>query len=623
MYRMGDKDKAREELITELAEMRQRIAELEAADTERKRAERALEQHAAQLEALREMGLEITAELDLDTLLHSIVSQAIELLGGTAGGLYLYQPYRDVLEWSVSVGSKLAPIGTVLRRGEGLAGKVWEASEPLIVDDYQHWEGRAGAWEGYPVRAVVGAPVRWGEEFLGVLNVHTDIPHAFSVADAELLGSFATQAAIAIENARLFERLEWSLEQLTALRQTSLDITARLDTTTLLEAIVRRATELLQAKGGGIYFYDPIRQELTVVVDYGLKRSVVGTTLELGEGMSGRVAQTGAPLIVDDYRTWPGRSEQYAEDQFTAVVEIPLKWQDQVIGTLAIVDDVEKRVFTEDDAQLLSLFADQAAIAIENARLYEAAQQEITQRKRAEEERERLLAELEAKNRELNSFVYTVSHDLKAPLVSLDGFSSMLQKECYDRLGEQGQHYLDRLQANVSHMGSLVTHLLELSRIGRVVGPTVEIDVAALVREIREDLAVKLEEVEAELVIREPLPTIRADRTRIRQVFTNLIDNAVKFRSEERPLRIEVGCREEGGFHRFHVSDNGIGIVSQYQEQVFKPFQQLEAETEGVGMGLALVKRIVEHHGGRVWVESELGQGATFYFTLPSREEES
>jgi two-component system sensor kinase FixL len=242
---------------------------------------------------------------------------------------------------------------------------------------------------------------------------------------------------------------------------------------------------------------------------------------------------------------------------------------------------------------------------------------DITERKRAEEERERLLAELEAKNRELNSFVYTVSHDLKAPLVSLDGFSSMLQKECYDQLGEQGQHYLDRLQANVSHMDDLIMHLLELSRIGRVVGPTVEIDVAALVREVQEDLAVKLEEVEAELVVQEPLPTIRADRTRIRQVFTNLIDNAVKFRSEERPLRIEVGCQEEGGFHRFHVSDNGIGIVSQYQEQVFKPFQQLEAETEGVGMGLALVKKIVEHHGGRVWVESELGQGAAFCFTLP------
>jgi signal transduction histidine kinase len=241
---------------------------------------------------------------------------------------------------------------------------------------------------------------------------------------------------------------------------------------------------------------------------------------------------------------------------------------------------------------------------------------DITERKRAEEERERLLAELEAKNRELESFVYTVSHDLKAPLVSLDGFSSVLQKEFYDQLGEQGKHYLERIQANVAHMDALIVDLLELSRIGRVVGPIEEIDVAALLREIQEELAVKLEEAGAEFVVQEPLPAVRADRGRIRQVFANLIDNAVKFRSEERPLRIEVGCQEEEGLYRFHVADNGIGIAPQYQEQIFGPFQQLDAGTEGVGMGLALVNKIVEHHGGRVWVESKSGKGSTFYFTL-------
>ena len=243
--------------------------------------------------------------------------------------------------------------------------------------------------------------------------------------------------------------------------------------------------------------------------------------------------------------------------------------------------------------------------------------QDITERKRAEEERERLLAELEAKNRELESFVYTVSHDLKAPLVSLDGFSSVLQKEFHDQLGEEGQHYLERLQANVAHMDTLIVHLLELSRLGRVVGPTEEVVVAALLREIQEELTAKLEQAGAEFVVQEPLPAVRADRGRIRQVFANLIDNAVKFRSDERPLRIEVGCQEERGFYRFHVSDNGIGIAPQYQEQIFAPFRQLDAQTEGVGMRLALVKKIVEHHGGRVWVESEAGEGATFYFTVP------
>jgi PAS domain S-box-containing protein len=259
--------------------------------------------------------------------------------------------------------------------------------------------------------------------------------------------------------------------------------------------------------------------------------------------------------------------------------------------------------------------------------------QNIDKYKRAEAARERLLTELEAQNRELESFVYTVSHDLKAPLVSMSGFSSALKKEYENQLAEKGKHYLERIQANVAQMDSLIANLLELSRIGQVAEPTEGIDVAALLREIRDALAIRLREAGAKLVVQEPLPTVRADRIRIRQVFVNLIDNAVKFKSAERALRIEVGCRQQSGFHRFHVTDNGIGIPHKYQDQIFAPFQKLHSEIEGVGIGLALVKKIVEHHGGRVWLESPSakfisseaegigtgneGAGATFYFTLP------
>ncbi len=180
---------------------------------EKRRAEEALRNRTAQLEALRQIGLEITAELDLDALLRSIVSRAVELVGGDSGGLYLYRPERDVLEWTMAVGPHLAPIGTVLRRGEGLSGKVWETGQPLIVDDYQHWEGQAAIYEGYPFKATVGVPIRWGEKFLGVLDVLADPRHTFSPADAELLGLFATQAAIAIENARLYEASQRELTE--------------------------------------------------------------------------------------------------------------------------------------------------------------------------------------------------------------------------------------------------------------------------------------------------------------------------------------------------------------------------------------------------------------------------
>ena len=241
----------------------------------------------------------------------------------------------------------------------------------------------------------------------------------------------------------------------------------------------------------------------------------------------------------------------------------------------------------------------------------------ITERKRTELERERLMADLEAKNKEMEVFVYTISHDLKAPLVSLNGFSGALQNDSYSQLGKEGKHYVERIKANVAHMEALITSLLELSRIGQVVGSIEEIDVAALLREIRDGLAMGLEEVGAEFVVQEPLPSVRADRGRIHQVFVNLIENVVKFRSVERALRIEVGCRQESGFYRFYVADNGIGIAPQYHEQIFTPFRRLHPEIEGVGIGLALVKKIVEHHGGRAWVDSEAGKGSTFYFTIP------
>jgi len=271
------------------------------------------------------------------------------------------------------------------------------------------------------------------------------------------------------------------------------------------------------------------------------------------------------------------------------------------------------------DGEVRHLLVLRREILWDGERQFQVLYNDITERKRAEEERERLLAEIAAKNQELESFVYTISHDLRAPLVSMDGFCSLLKRESQDQLGEQGQHYLERIRANVAHMNTLVTELLELSRIGRVVGPEEEIDVGVLLREIEEGLALKLEQGGVEFIVQQPLPAVRGDRGRIRQVFANLIENAVKFRSLERGLRIEVGCEEERGFYRLHVRDNGIGILPQYQEQIFEPFRQLDKGIEGVGMGLALVKRIVEHHGGRLWVESELGKGSTFYFTIPDR----
>ncbi len=267
------------------------------------------------------------------------------------------------------------------------------------------------------------------------------------------------------------------------------------------------------------------------------------------------------------------------------------------------------------EAQTAQLEAYEQALARQSAilNLTEDLRHEISERKVAERKQEQLFKELELKNQEMESFVYTISHDLKAPLISLDGFSAALMNE--NHLSDRGEHYLERIRANTAQMSTLITELLELSRIGRVVGERLEVDVTALLEDVYLDFDLDLPG--SILRVQEPLPSTFADRVRLRQVFANLIGNAIKFKSQERPLKIQIGGSREEGFQRYWVKDNGIGIPEKHIDRIFEPFQQLNPAAAGVGMGLTLVKKIIEHHGGRVWVESQFGEGSTFWFTIP------
>ena len=242
---------------------------------------------------------------------------------------------------------------------------------------------------------------------------------------------------------------------------------------------------------------------------------------------------------------------------------------------------------------------------------------DISERLEHELEREALLRDLEAKNRELETFVYTISHDLKSPLVSLSGFAKNLQRRYADQLDHRGTHYIQRIHANVIRMELLVTNLMELSRIGKVVGELLPVPMENLIAEVLDSIAVQIDEFRVQVIVEKPLPVVNVDRTRIMQVIANLVENAIKFRDPARQLRIEIGHQEKDGKHRFHVRDNGLGINPQFAERIFLPFQKLNNDIEGMGIGLALVKRTIEYHNGQVWVESSPGDGATFYFTLP------
>jgi PAS domain S-box-containing protein len=243
---------------------------------------------------------------------------------------------------------------------------------------------------------------------------------------------------------------------------------------------------------------------------------------------------------------------------------------------------------------------------------------DITAYKEALLEQERLIGELQAKNAELERFTYTVSHDLKSPLVTITGFLGFLEKDAITGDIDRVRSDIAKIRGAAEKMKYLLNDLLELSRIGRLINPPVATPFAEIVREALAAVSGQIAAREVQIDVADDLPIVTADRVRLVEAVQNLVDNAVQFMGDQPAPRIQIGVRydKQAGQPIFFVRDNGIGIASQYHENIFGLFNRLDPKSEGTGIGLALVKRIVEVHGGRIWVESAVGQGTTFCFTM-------
>jgi signal transduction histidine kinase len=298
---------------------------------------------------------------------------------------------------------------------------------------------------------------------------------------------------------------------------------------------------------------------------------------------------------------------------------IPLKTRGNIIGLIAL-DGREKGQFNEHHAELAVTFANQVAIALENSLLFSDLQNELLLS-------EQLIRELESKNAELERFTYTVSHDLKSPLVTINGFLGYLAADVASNDMERFEHDSQRIREAVKKMHTLLGDLLELSRIGRITNPSQTIPFQELAQDALDIVHGQVDARGVTITLRPNLPSVYGDRQRLTEVLQNLIDNAVKFMGDQPNPSIEIGCDgDENGFPIFFVRDNGIGIPQAQCEQIFGLFDKLNPQSEGSGVGLAIVKRIVEVHGGRIWVQSapspkgEAGRGSTFFFTLPKEE---
>jgi hypothetical protein len=331
---------------------------------------------ADEQEALRATMGDLSARLELSDLLQAVLERAIQLLRVSHGELAIYDRGRDQLEIvaSYNLGRK-DTTGTRMRVGEGAMGHVALTREPFIIPDYQAWASRSEQYAQADFHAVMVAPLLMGRQLVGAIAfMDQDRTRQFGQEDLRLLELFVPQAAVAIENARLFTVERRRAEEQQALLDTMKDLAGQLELSKVLQRVLERAVGLLTVTGGELATWDAVAGDLVIVASHNMGTDAVGTRIALGDGAMGRVAETRESLIIPRYQEWEGRSSKYTQSTVQSVMAAPLLIGSRLVGTIASVHSDPGREFGDEDLRLLELFAPQAAIAIENARLFTQAQ---------------------------------------------------------------------------------------------------------------------------------------------------------------------------------------------------------------------------------------------------------
>jgi signal transduction histidine kinase len=473
-------------------------------------------------------------------------------------------------------------------------------------------------------RTTLATPLLREGVAIGAILIRRMEVRPFSEAQIALLQTFADQAVIAIENVRLFQELQvrtrelgQSVEELKALGEVSQAVSSTLDLQTVLATIVARAVQLSGTTGGVIYEYDEATQEFHLRATHGTEEELVqalrAAPVRLGEGAAGRAAATRAPVQVTDILD----ERQYGVTRFRTILarlgyrsllSVPLLLEQRIMGALTVWRQ-ETGAFTPEVVNLLQTFATQSVLAIQNARLF----REIADKSQ----------QLEAASRHKSEFLANMSHELRTPLNAIIGFSEVLLERMFGEVNEKQTEYLQDILSSGQHLLSLINDILDLSKIeaGRMElalapfhFPSALENAVTLLKERagRHGIALTLD-------VDPRLGELVGDERKIKQVLLNLLSNAVKFTPEGGRITLKAVLTD--GSVQISVSDTGVGIAPEDQEAIFEEFRQVGSDEgrkrEGTGLGLTLTKKFVEMHGGKIWVESEVGTGSTFTFSLP------
>lgn len=576
-----------------------------------------LERQEARLAALYEVSSQLGKSLDLGEVLNQVMDSIIQLTGAERGFLMLYNADNGNLQTRAARNFDQETIEadatnishTVIERaintGEGIL------SSNAQEDD--RFSGRESV-VGYQLRSIMCAPLRVRGQTLGAVYVDNRLfSGVFEEDDLGLLVTFANQAAIAIENARLFTQTDQALarrvEELSLFQRIDQQLNRSLELNQVLSLSLNWAIALTNAAGGSIGLFEEVesdsedeigqtnRQVLRLMVFRGEEEHSEDRLVALDHPIVQQIIKDGRSVLTRDV------TEEESVDGTPASVQlaVPIQQDGEITGLITLETQQNIEINREDIA-FVERLSDRAAVAIKNAKLYEAIQ---------------------AANKAKSDFISLVAHELRVPMTSIKGYTDLMNAGLAGPLSDQQKQFLEVIRRNLSRMSSLISDLSDINHIesGRMKFDLKSFDLRDVVVDVADSLRERIENRQQTLHIdiEDNLPLVYADTTRIAQVVSNLMSNANKYTQEGGEIRLRAW--PNGRYAYVSIEDNGLGISEENQQKLFTQFFRAEdkevREQAGWGLGLSIVRRMVEAQDGEITFESKLGQGSTFTFTIP------
>ncbi len=581
---------------------------------------RQTEERARQLASLNDVSASMASTLELDPLLKRIVQSSIAILQCEAGSLFLTDDETGESVFRVTEGpAGQNLIGLRIAPGKGFVGQAVESGQPIIVNDVQNdprWFRGTDQQTGFLTRAMLVVPLRRGDKRIGAIQVlNKKDGTGYSEEDQALLTAFAGQAAVAIENARLFTQTDQLLtarvEELSVMQRIDRELNTALDVRRVMNITLNWAMRNTQASAGSVGII--IENLLSIIATLGYADNTgplrSGGPLPLDAGLFGEVVKSGNVSLIRDVRAHPDAQRHPLRADTRTLLILPIKREREVVGLMNL-ESADAETFNDEQVQFVTRLVDHASVAITNARLF---------------------AEVQAANLAKTEFVSFVAHELKNPMASIKGYTSLLLGGAVGAPNEMQTQFLDTIHRNVDRMATIVSDLNDITQLetGRVRLELKDVSFQTIMDEVIRTNRPLIDAKQQTLEVDAPadLPTVWADQKRTVQVFTNLVSNAYKYTPEGGTIKLKVERSvnqwdPRGSPEVLHiaVTDTGIGISPDDQKKLFQKYYRTQEGKDmapGTGLGLNIVKTLVELQGGQIWFESVFRQGSTFHFTLP------